>query len=266
VFEGEGEEKEIVVNEMDATILHSQEKGWEKLTMKLSVMYSGKRLETETAKYKRYRLSEKTLYGGIEETEKFGGKIYPKGEEKLFLSKARHLLVLGDGDAWIKNVAEGPYFMDTYQLDWRHLMVKIRQTFSNQPKLVSELIDYLYSGQGEKMMTTVKLARLLCDEGDKRQKIAGLVTYIENNRDGLYGSRSLRDKVEAKIVLVCSTGAVEKNIETVIGRRFKKHGMSWTTKGVNNLLKLRTFWYNKTDWDVFWSTQVSQGVSFPPTN
>ena len=119
----------------------------------------------------------------------------------------------------------------------------------------------------EKMLTTVKLARLLCEEEDKRQKIADLVTYIENNRNGLYGSRSLRDKVEAKMV-VCSTGAMEKNIETVIGRRFKKHGMSWATKGANNrnLIKLRTLWYNKSDWDAFWSRQASQGVSFPPTN
>jgi len=154
--------------------------------------------------------------------------------------------------------------MATYQLDWRHLMVKIRQTFSDQPKLVSELIDYLYSGQDEKMLTTVKLARLLCDEKDKRQKIADLVTYIENNRDGLYGSRSLRGQVEAKRVLVCSTGAIEKNIDTVIDRRFKRHGQSWTTEGVNNLLKLRTLWYNKVDWEAFWRRQSSYGVSFSP--
>ena len=156
--------------------------------------------------------------------------------------------------------------MATYQLDWRHLMVKIRQTFSDQPKLVSELIDYLYSGQAEKMLATVKLARLLCDEEDESQRIADLVTYIENNRDGLYGSRSLRDRVEAKTVLVCSTGAMEKNIDTVIDRRFKRHGQSWTTEGVNNLLKLRTLWYNKSDWNAFWSRQASQGVSFPPRN
>ena len=155
--------------------------------------------------------------------------------------------MLGDGDAWIKNIAEGPYFMATYQLDWRHLMVKIHQTFSDQPKLVSELIDYLYSGQDEKMLTTVKLARLLCDEEEKRQKIADLVTYIENNRDGLYGSRSLRGRVEGKRVLVFSTGAIEKNIDVVVDRRFKRCGQSWTTEGVNNLLKLRTLWYNKTD-------------------
>ena len=110
--------------------------------------------------------------------------------------------MLGDGDTWIKNIADGPYFMATYQLDWRHLMVKIHQTFSDQPRLVSELIDYLYSGQAEKMLATVKLARLLCQDKDKRQKIADLVAYIENNRHGLYGSRSLRGKVKAEKVLV----------------------------------------------------------------
>jgi len=263
-FAGDGEEREIVVTEMDATMLHSQEKDRKKLTVKLGVMYSGKELESETAKYKRYRLKEKTLYGGIEEPDEFGEKLYLKGEEKLCLSKARHQLVLGDGDAWIKNIAQGPYFMATYQLDWRHLMVKIHQTFSDQPKLVSELIDYLYSGQDEKMLSTVKLARLLCDDRDKNQKIADLATYIESNRDGLYGSRSLRDSVEAKMVLVCSTGAMEKNIDTVIDRRFKRHGQSWTNEGVNNLLKLRTLWYNKSDWDAFWSRQQSCRVSFSP--
>ncbi len=90
-------------------------------------------------------------------------------------------------------------------------MVKIYQTFSDQPKLVSELTDYLYSGQDEKMLATVKLARLLCEDRDKSQRIADLVTYIESNRDGLYGSKSLRDRVGAKTVLVCSTGAMEKN-------------------------------------------------------
>jgi len=264
VFEGDGEEREIVITEMDATMLHSQEKDRKKLTVKLGVMYSGKELESETAKYKRYRLKEKTLYGGVEDPGEFGEKLYLKAEEKLCLSKARHQLVLGDGDAWIRNIAGGPYFMATYQLDWRHLMVKIRQTFSDQPKLVSELIDYLYSGQAEKMLATVKLARLLCDDRDKSERIADLVTYIENNRYGLYGSRSLRDRVEAKTVLVCSTGAMEKNIDTVVDRRFKRHGQSWTVEGVNNLLKLRTLWYNKSDWDAFWSRQAGQGVSFSP--
>ena len=171
--------------------------------------------------------------------------------------------MLGDGDPWIEDIVEGPFFMGTYQHDWRHLMVKIHWIFSDQPKLVSELIEYLYSGQGEKMPTTVKLARLLCENNkEKEQKITELATYIENNRDGLYGFRSLWDKVEAKRVLVCSTGAVEKNIHIVICRRFKKHGMSWTTEGLNSLFKLRTLWYDRNGWEAFWIKQSSYGVSF----
>ena len=107
-------------------------------------------------------------------------------------------------------------------------MMKIHQTFSDQPKLTSELIDYLYRGQAEKMLTAVKLGRLLCKDEEKRQKIVDLVSYIENNRDELYGFRFLRDKVDTKSVLVSSTGAMEKNIDIVIGRRFKRHGISWT--------------------------------------
>jgi len=46
----------------------------------------------------------------------------------------------------------------------------------------------------------------------------------------VYGSRSVEDKVEAKGVLVSDLGPVEKNSDIVIGRRFKKQGMSWTKK------------------------------------
>jgi hypothetical protein len=41
---------------------------------------------------------------------------------------------------------------------------------------------------------------------------------------------------------------MEKNIDVVIGRRFKKPGMSWTKEGANNLLKLRILGYDKNDW------------------
>ena len=118
--------------------------------------------------------------------------------------------------------------MATYQIDWRHILVKIHQTFSREPQLVSELVDYLYSGKGKEMLDTIKLACLLCEDNERKKKIANLASYIENNFNGLYGSRSLEDRVEAKGVLVSSSEAMEKNIDVVISRRFKRQGMSWT--------------------------------------
>jgi len=263
-FGGEGEPKEIVVTELDATMIHSQEGKGKNIAVKLGVMYSGKELESETAKNKRYRLKEKALYGGIEEAQEFGEKLYLKGEEKLVLSKAQNVLLIGDGDQWISAIAQGPYFMATYQIDWWHILVKIHQTFSDQPHLVAELVDYLYSGRGKEMLDTIKLARLLCGDNERKKKITALASYIENNFDGLYGSRSLKDRVEAKRVLVSSSGAMEKNIDVVIGRRFKKQGMSWTKEGANNLLKLRILRYNKNDWEEFWERRKLAGVSFSP--
>jgi hypothetical protein len=264
VIETNGEQRDIVVTEIDATMIHSQEGKGKNITVKLGIMYSGKELESETAKYKRYRLKEKTVYGGIEDAQKFGEKLYLKGEEKLSLSKAENVLLIGDGDQWIRAIAQGPYYMATYQIDWWHILVKIHQTFSDQPKLVSELVGYLYSGKGKELLDTVKLARLLCDDDEKRGKISDLANYIENNFDGLYGSRSLKDRVEVKRVLVSSSGAMEKNIDTVIGRRFKKQGMSWTKEGASNLLKLRILCYHKNDWEEFWERENLAGASFSP--
>jgi hypothetical protein len=126
--ESEGEAKEIVVTELDATMIHSQEGKGKKIAMKLGIIYSGKGLESETAKYKRYRLKDKALYGSTEEAQEFGEKLYLKGEEKLALSKARNMLIIGDGDQWIRTIAQGPCFMATYPIDWRHILVKIHQT------------------------------------------------------------------------------------------------------------------------------------------
>jgi len=70
--------------------------------------------------------------------------------------------------------------------------------------------------------------------------------------------------VEVKRVLVSSSGAMEKNIDTVIGRRFKKQGMSWTKEGASNLLKLRILCYHKNDWEEFWERENLAGASFSP--
>ena len=51
--------------EVDGTLLHSQEKGEDNFEAKLGIMYSGKELESNKAKHRRYRLKEKVIYGGI---------------------------------------------------------------------------------------------------------------------------------------------------------------------------------------------------------
>lgn len=79
-LEGEEEEPEVVVVEVDGTMLSSQEKGGERFEVKLGLLYTGKGLESEGAKWKRYGLKEKVLYGGVEEGDALGQKLYLRGE------------------------------------------------------------------------------------------------------------------------------------------------------------------------------------------
>jgi hypothetical protein len=39
----------------------------------------------------------------------------------------------------------------------------------------------------------------------------------------------------------------------VVGRRFKKWGMSWSKPGAHYLLKLRLLKYDPEAWDEFWN-------------
>jgi len=59
-------------------------------------MYSGKELESKTAKRRRYRLKEKVVYAGIEGADDFGERLYIQGEQKLSLSLAGNLLLISN--------------------------------------------------------------------------------------------------------------------------------------------------------------------------
>lgn len=254
-LEGEGEEREIVVVEVDGTMLSSQEERGERFEVKLGLMYTGKELESKQAKRKRYRLKEKVLYGGVEEAEAFGEKLYLKGEGRLHLGGARHLLFIGDGARWINEIAGADHWKSVYQLDWWHYQRKLREALRGEEKLIGELLRLLREGKGEEHRRLLRLRRMMVRE--EAGKLDELLDYLGDNWEGLYGSWSLRGKVKAQEVLVVGSGAMEKNIELIIGRRFKKRGMSWSREGANNLLKLRVKKQLPEDWEEWWQRRAA---------
>jgi len=258
-LEGHPEEREIVVVEVDGTMLSSQERQrierGDRFEVKLGLLYTGKELESEGAKWKRYRLKEKVLYGGVEEGEAFGEKLYLRGEERLNLGGAKHLLFIGDGAKWINEIAGADYWKSVYQLDWWHYQRKLREALRGEEKLIGELLRLLREGKGEEHRRLLRLRRMMVRE--EAEKLDELLDYLEENWEGLYGSWSLRGKVKAQEVLVVGSGAMEKNIELIIGRRLKKGGMSWSREGANNLLKLRVKKQLPEDWEGWWQRRAA---------
>jgi hypothetical protein len=235
-------------------MIHSQEKGEDDFEAKVGIMYSGKELESKKAKHRRYRLKDKVVYGGIEGADDFGERLYIQGEQKQSLSLARNLLLISDGARWISDIAGADYFKATYQLDWWHYEKKLRAALPGELKLQQELMNLLWQGKREEHRRLLKLKRLV--DGPS-EKLDDLIGYLEENWDGIYGSRGLRGKIEAREVLVVGSGGVEKNIDLILSRRFKGRGMSWSRAGAQNLLKLRLLRYDRRDWKAYWRRRLN---------
>ena len=231
--------REIVVTEVDGTFIKAQREQAPNFEVRFGVLFSGKELESATAKHRRYRLKERVLYGGVEPAEAFGERLFLAGEAKLGISHAEHLLLVGDGAEWIEALAGHRRWQATYQLDWWHLTHALHRTFPDRPALVAELKQSLYGGDGERLISLVSLARVAGD-GD-HERVAQLETYLRTNQEGFYGARRLRQRLspEARTVAVEGSGAIEKQMDLVVDRRFQGQGMRWTRKGANRLLKLR---------------------------
>lgn len=231
--------REIVVAEVDGTFLKAQREGVPDFEVRLGVLYSGKELQSATAKHQRHRLLERVRYGGVERAEVFGERLFVAGEAKLGISRAKNLLVVGDGADWIEALAGGERWKATYQLDWWHLTRAFHRTFPDRPGLVSQLKAALYHGQGQEIVRLVGLAHAL-GEADL-ERVSQLHRYVRANQHGFYGAWKLRERLspQAKPVAVVGSGAIEKQQDLVIGRRFKGQGMRWTKRGANRLLKLR---------------------------
>src|SRR3990172_9049139 len=231
--------REIVVTEVDGTFIKAQREQVPNFEVRLGVLFSGKELESATAKHRRYRLKERVVYGGVERAEVFGERLFLAGEAKLGISHAGHLLLVGDGAEWIEALAGHKRWQATYQLDWWHLTHALHRTFPDRPWLVAELKQALYRGEGERLVGLVTLAGLTAQ--DDRERVAQLETYLRANQEGFFGARRLRQHLspEARTVAVEGSGAIEKQMDLMVGRRFKGQGMRWTRKGANRLLKLR---------------------------
>ncbi len=215
------EEREIVLAEVDGAILRSQREEGDRFEVRLGVLTTGKSLVSKTAKNRRYKLEERVRYGGVETAQNFGERLFLKGEAHLGLSRARHLLLVGDGADWIEALAGHDRWRATYQLDWWHLTHAFHRTFPYHPQLVKRLKRNLYRGEGNKIIPAVRLAQIN-GIGDP-DRVESLLGYLETNQAGFYGARSLRPHLshEARMVCVHGSGAIEKHIDLVICRRFK---------------------------------------------
>ena len=232
-------ERELVVAVVDGTYLKAQREGQPSFEVRIGVAYSGRELASTTARHRRYRLRERHLYAGVDTAQDFAERFYLSCEQRLALSRARHLLVVGDGADWIESLAGHERYKATYQLDHWHIIEHARRVFGPRPQFVTDFARPPQGGDTRRVLRIVTVARLAAeaDAGQLRQYEA----YLRSNLHGIHGARRLRTQLtpEAQLAAVEGSGAVEKQGDLLVSRRFEHAGMRWTKAGANRLLKLR---------------------------
>lgn len=186
------------------------------------------------------RDADSTTYtGAIENAEEFGKRIYLEASNRG-LSRAKKIVVIGDGAPWIWNLAE-EYFPHCVQIvDLYHA----RQH-------VSELAKKLHPNDSPAQKAWLAMHQdLLLDEGKIEELVASLRLIDSTNSDLLEKIRIEADYLETNAErmrypqfraehLFVGSGVIEAGCKTVIGSRLKRSGMFWTVRGANAIIALR---------------------------
>ncbi len=242
--EEEGKRKGDVYREMKVGAVFLAERGPERSELAPEVW-----VDTPKAGSLRY-VARRTAKGG------FGPLLYALAVQSG-LSRAKQIVVLGDGAPWIwKLVAEhfpgAVQIVDLYHAQ-EHVWEVAHAVFgpSSQQACIwaKDACTLLVHGQIEELVAAIgQLPKIVPAPDESRSVPEKAVDYFTTNAE-----RMRYPAFRAQGMHVGS-GIAEAACKTVVHTRAKRTGMRWTPEGLDAVLPLRTAQLNHT-YDEFWEQQ-----------
>jgi hypothetical protein len=207
----------------------------------------------ESEEGKPVRDPQSTSYvATLQPAAEFGALLRAEARQRG-LALARLVVFLGDGAAWVWELArvnfpEALFILDFFHaaehLEWLAQALFGEQT--EQSKTQWELWAKRLKEQPDGLDTILREARqALPRRGKRRQKALAQIAYFENNSDKMrYAEYVARG-------LFIGSGVVEAGCKTVIGLRLKQSGMFWGVTGAQNVLDIRCLLENR-QFGLFW--------------
>ena len=179
-----------------------------------------------------------TYVGAIETAEEFGNRIYVEAWNRGW-ANAENKVVIGDGAAWIWNLADQHFPSAMQIVDQYHAREHLW-----------ELARKLYPNDEAKQKDWMSLHQPLLDKGKIKKLTVALRTIGEANpalsekfrTEADYFHRNalrMRYPKFRRLHLFVGSGVIEAGCRTVIGQRLKQSGMFWTVSGANKIIALR---------------------------
>ena len=185
-------------------------------------------------------------YCDIQEAEQFGRLLWASGIQNQ-VDAYGETVFLGDGAAWIWNLAE-KYFPNAVQIvDWYHaseyLSPIAEAAFgANTPQAhewLTQARSELWDGR---IQDVIQSCRSLLSHAPARPWIEKAVTYYDHNEKRMDYARFRR------LGYLIGSGTIESACKQIAAVRLKRSGARWTLPGVIATAKARAAWLSHA-WD-----------------
>ncbi len=171
------------------------------------------------------------------------------------------VVVIGDGAAWIWNLADEHFPGATEIVDYMHAKTHVydiaKQALGeDNPEAVETWVRAteppLYNGETEKVVARIR--DLLKQNPAIEDRIETEVGYFQKHRHRMQ-YRALNEKGYQ-----IGSGVIESACKHVVAERCKQAGMRWTQPGINAILFWRCLLKNDAA-DTYWETQTMQNAA-----
>jgi hypothetical protein len=192
-----------------------------------------------------------TYTGSFETAEDFGLRIRCEAFRRG-MGRAAKIVFLGDGAAWIWELARLNFPAAIFILDLFHVLERLHELcqglYAGQPSWAQRMEEQwkeLLEADGVAAVISAarrRLKDLARAPDDPREK---QIAYFENHKSRML-YKTYRDQR-----LFYGSGVIEAGCKCVIGQRLKESGMFWTESGATNILTLRCA-LKGNRWDECW--------------
>jgi hypothetical protein len=170
------------------------------------------------------------------------------------LAKAQQTIFLGDGAAWVWEIARTCFPQAAQILDYYHAsehVVGLAKAVYADPGTAGNWAlrwqSLLYESQLDMLLAEARAAV----QETPAELVQKELDYLEGNRDRM---DYLRYRQQGWFI---GSGVVEAGCKRVIGQRLKQSGMFWTEAGAAAIISLRCALLSAGGWDYLWRQPLS---------
>lgn len=242
-------DSEVMNVSMDGVMINIRGEGWKEVkTMTISAVEVEVALEQDEEK--EVRLTHHSYRAGLWEAKDFAKQQWAEGCRRG-LEKAKQIVSVNDGAAWIWLIIAMCYAPCIEIIDWWHTVEKLWEAANSlwgqgearTVTWVEHQKDRLWAGQLRALLHQI---RQVCPRGQPlHDKVRALVSYLFHHR------RRMDYVSYRQAGYPVGSGSVESGCKVVVQARMKQAGMRWSRDGAQAMLALRCVLLSE-QWDELW--------------